>query len=164
MHQLQTLIPQLKLLAMASVEQAAAVALGATVIPKERAVGSTKKSLEATVNLEVRHDVVNLTVTVGANLRSSTAIAARLREILPEEVTSERMAEALGEFATTVAEQLSAALEEAGVQTTPNLPVVSMDGKKRRPPSPEALLIVADSCPSEFSVYVRIDGYWRASG
>jgi two-component system chemotaxis response regulator CheY len=164
MHQLQTLVPQLKLLAMASVEQAAAVALGATVTPKDRALGSTKKSLEATVNLEVRHDVVTLTVTVGANLRSSTAIAARLRETLPEEVTSERRAEALGEFATTVAERLSAALEEAGVQTTPSLPVVSMDGKKRRSPSPEALLIVADSCPAEFSVYVRIDGHRRASG
>ncbi len=164
MHRVQTLIPQLKVLAMASVEQAAALSLGATVTPKDGVPTGTSRSVEATVPLDVRHDVVTLLLTVGANTKSGKAIASRLHETLPEEVTPEQLAAALGEFAITVADRLTSALQETGVQTTPGTVTVSTDAKKRLPASTDALTILAESTPAEFSVYVRVDSQRRVVG
>lgn len=159
MHRLLMLAPQLKLLAMASIEQAAALTLGTTVTPKEVAA-VPGKGMEAAVPLDVRHDVVAMQVTVGATARSAKAIAARLHETLVEEISDEQALNALGEFAVTVTERLAAALQDSGVGTTPGTPTLVMEAKKRKP-SDNAVVITLESCPAEFSLYVRLEGQRR---
>jgi CheY-like chemotaxis protein len=159
MHRLLTLAPQLKVVAMASIEQAAALTLGATVTPKEFST-TTAKGMEAAVPLDIRHDVVALHVILGANAKSAKAIGARLHETLVEEMGDDQALNALGEFAVTVAERLAAGLQDAGVSTSLGTPFMSAEPKKRKK-GDDAIVITLESCPAEFSLYLRLEGQRR---
>lgn len=164
MHRLLTLVPQLKLLAMASVEQVAALTLGTTVTPKEGMTGNTNKSIEASLGIEIRQESVTLMLTIGASAKSAKVMAARLHETLQKEVSNESANAALSELVTTTADRLASALQEVGVQTSAGMPVVFADSKKRKPVSADAVVFTVESSPAEFSMYVRLDGVRRAVG
>jgi CheY-like chemotaxis protein len=159
MHRMLALAPQLKVIAMASIEQAAALSLGTTITPREFST-ALARDMEASVPVSVRHDVVSLEVSVGANVGSAKTIAARLHDTLAEEVTEDQALSALGEFAMTVTERLAEGLQDAGVGALPGEPSMSTDARKKKK-ADDAIVVTLESCPAAFSLYLRLEARRR---
>jgi len=158
---LATVLPSIRLLALAAIEDTAAQALGSAVMVKDAPSGTPPQGLEANCAITLTHPELGaLELSLLVSRRSAPALTSRFTKVALESVPPDECTQGLVGTAALIAERVAAGLTAAGVQASasPGVLVHALEPHGVRTAAGHGMSLQVHTRPAGLSFRVTLRG------